>query len=456
MANLIYDFLVNSKLSHSENLANDYSNVPEAELEDELCDYRDYVLQSSEEIMKELENTDRISVTIESFGNLPDDNLYKQLVMYVDKIIVDDPLFHHVWFEEDSYSKALNHLMQTKSQDGINRKRLCADMKYILSNSALVLCGILKFFPISLLHDKRKDIPIYYSENYFEDLIPSEYRKFFLEKVKVNNIVNNRINFSDPLVLGRNIFIKFDDVPINRCSGYVLMETKFEEVDRDKGHFSMLSHIPDELPSQSTFNNWVRQSVNKAAGKIYKETMDEVVFSKQFNSMYLTQSSFTSNLLSIPFHPMESISSDLANLVLNLDLPIIDNIALDTLLSIRTDDGQAFENFRISLQSKLKDLRLINDPIELEKNLENLKLELLEVEINSINKAFRTVTRSLGVDAVLLFGSLITSYFTGGLTMLGVAGALLKGSADYTKYLSEVKENNSYFLWKVKKGSGRI
>jgi len=91
MANLIYDFLINSKLSHPKYVSCDYSNISEEELEDELCDYRDYVLNNSEEIMEELENRDQISVTVESFENPPDDILFKQLVMYVDKIIVDDP-----------------------------------------------------------------------------------------------------------------------------------------------------------------------------------------------------------------------------------------------------------------------------------------------------------------------------------------------------------------------------
>lgn len=64
---------------------------------------------------------------------------------------------------------------------------------------------------------------------------------------------------------------------------------------------------------------------------------------------------------------------------------------------------------------------------------------------------YRKILRSLAVSGIVLTGSLVTSFFTGGLTLIGAAGALAKGGVDYIKYLNDFKENNSYFLWKLSK-----
>lgn len=443
--------MINSKLAYPKYVNTHFHDLSEKEIKDELIKYRDYVMLNSQKIMIEIVSTEQISVVIESFGKLPNETLFKQLIMYVDKIIADDPIFRHVAFDNDSFSKAMNSLMNLKSSTAINRIQLSDDIKYILSNYELILSGILNFYPVGLLHNQQKDIPLYLSENNFANSVPPAYKPFFAQKARVSNIKDNIIKQGFDLELGRNIFVDFDGAPFSRGMGFLLMESAFEETDKGKGYFNMSSHLPNELPSQSSFNIWVEQSINKTAGRIFEETLNEILFSKSFNSMYLTQNTFTSELLSIPYLPTNHISSDLANLALSLDLPIIGDIGLDALLKIRTDDGQAFENFRISLQSKLNELRLITNPVELSQKLENLKHELLEVEINSVNKAYRSIRKNLNIDAAILVGSLVSSYFTGGLTLVGAAGALLKGGTDFSKYFSEVKENNGYFLWKVKK-----
>ena len=453
MSKIVFDFLMDSKLSYPEYVTNDYSGLSEKELKNELNNYRNHLASHLQEHMEEVKNNNQISVAIESFGELPDEELYKQLVMYVDKIIVNDPIYQYTGIERDDYSLALNELMKTQSKNEINRKKLSNAVKYMLSSKALVSTNILKFFPIKLLHRYNEGIPIYYSKNNFADAVPKEYKAFFLERARVTNIKNNIIDFSVPLELGRNIYVDFEGSPMPRGMGYILLETQFEKTDKRTDQYTTISHIPNELPTQATFDLWVTQSINKAAGKIFQETFSEILLAQQFGSMYLTQNSFTAGLLSIPFIPIEQLETDLANIVLNLDLPVINNIALDELLEIRSNDGQAFENFRMSLRSKLKNLRLIDDPIILKKSIENLKHELLEVEIHSVNKAFQDIKRKIGNDTAIFFGSLVSSYSTGGLTLVGAAAALLKGSIDFSNYLSKVKENNGYFLWKVKRAS---
>lgn len=164
--------------------------------------------------------------------------------------------------------------------------------------------------------------------------------------------------------------------------------------------------------------------------------------------MFLANSQFTSDLLSSCI-VKKDVHTDLANLSMQLDLPLFEKISLRDIISIRCNEGEAFHNFRSELNSKLLDLREITDANELRIKLENVSFELTEIQVADVNREYRKIVRNLAGDSVMLTGSLLTSFCTGGLTLLGAAGAVLKGVNDYTKYLSEVKQNNGYFLWKI-------
>ena len=164
--------------------------------------------------------------------------------------------------------------------------------------------------------------------------------------------------------------------------------------------------------------------------------------------MYMTKSQFTSDLLSQTI-AKSNVDSELANLSLNLELPILNEMSVKDLMSIRTQSGEAFYNFRTELNSKLLNLRGLSDKDELQRELENISYEMNNLQVNEVKKEYRKIVKSFGVDTAILTGSLVTSFFTGGLTLIGAAGALAKGGMDYVKYLNEVKENNGYFLWKL-------
>ena len=162
----------------------------------------------------------------------------------------------------------------------------------------------------------------------------------------------------------------------------------------------------------------------------------------------MAKSQFTSDLLSQTI-AKSNVDSELANLSLNLELPILNEMSVKDLMSIRTQSGEAFYNFRTELNSKLLNLRGLSDKDELQRELENISYEMNNLQVNEVKKEYRKIVKSFGVDTAILTGSLVTSFFTGGLTLIGAAGALAKGGMDYVKYLNEVKENNGYFLWKL-------
>lgn len=67
---------------------NEFVGISDTEIEKELQRYREYVLSNISNILDEfVSNTNLISVTIESFYKRPDDNLLKQLALYIDQVI---------------------------------------------------------------------------------------------------------------------------------------------------------------------------------------------------------------------------------------------------------------------------------------------------------------------------------------------------------------------------------
>ncbi len=140
---------------------------------------------------------------------------------------------------------------------------------------------------------------------------------------------------------------------------------------------------------------------------------------------------------------------------MKLELPVVDGLQMNDIISIRQNSGEAFHNFRNALNERLLSLRLINDANELKKRLDNISYELSETQVATVKKEYRKILRSLGVDIAVFSASLLASYYTGGLTLIGAAGAAFKGIGDYKKYLSEVKENNGYFFWKINREASK-
>lgn len=451
MANIVFDFLTESFLFNQEYIETFYSSITNSELRSELRKYREHIQKNIKEIVAEIQHgKDLMNISIESFGHLPDETLLKQIALYLDRVVIPDPVFEHTG-EKGNIHMRLSQIMGIKSSVDIDRQELAVDIKYMKDKTSLVANQFVKFFPVSLLHEPPKNLPIFYSENNYSDALPPEVFKFFYEKAKVSNVdrVDGYMCYKDdePLRLGTTIHVGFDSEHNGMI--YQFMNSDVTDFDERTGKCTFRQYIPDTINEQ-IFRAWVSQSINRAALRTFSETFNELVLSKQADCMYLAKSQFTADLLGLTI-TKKDIYTDLTNLSMQINLPLFDALSLDDIISVRCNDGEAFHNFRTELNSKLLDLRTITDADELRIKLDNVSYELNEVQINDVKKEYNKILRALGIDVVMLTGSLLTSFFTGGLTLIGAAGATVKGASDYAKYLSEVKENNGYFLWKLNK-----
>lgn len=450
MANIAFDFLTESFLFNDEYIENNFSRVSEQELSLELQKYREYIKGNYANLIEETQNNSKLNVSIESAGKLPTEQLLKQLALYMDRIVISDPVFEFTPTKSKIHAP-MSQLMGLNSRAEIDRVKLAQNVKYMKWTTPLVATQFVKYIPISLIHEPPKDLPIHYSPNNFSDDLPKEIFDLFYKNAKVNNVLkkDGTMIYSEEgkLSLGTTIAINFDREHIRGAHIYQFMTSKIRSIDEKNGKLEMMQYIPDSI-SPNDFKLWINQSINRAAISEFQATLNEAVLAKKVNCMYMAKSQFTSDLLSQTI-AKSSVDADLANFSLNLDLPILNEISVQDLMSIRSENGESFYNFRTELNSKLLNLRGLSNKDELQKEIENISYEMNNLQVNEVKKEYRKIVKSLGVDAAVLTGSLVTSFFTGGLTLIGAAGAIAKGGMDYVKYLNEVKENNGYFLWKL-------
>lgn len=450
MANTAFDFLTESFLFNDRYIRDGFKTVSEMELQGELQKYREHIQKNYTDIVQEMHNENELNVSIEAAGELPDEQLLKQLALYMDKVVIDDPIFDFTQLKAGIHVP-MSKLMGVNPNDEIDRRRLAYRAKYMKWSTPLVATQFVKYVPISLIHEPPKELPILYSGNNFSSELSKELYNFFYEKAIVSNVIRENGSMSyregETLEMGTTIAINFDREHIRKGRIYQFVKSKYRNFDEKSGRFEMIQYIPDTI-SERDFKFWVQNSINRAAIGEFRATLNEAILARKLQCMYMAKSQFTYELLT-QIMTKQSVDSDLANLSMNLELPVANGISIGDLLSIRHDNGEAFHNFRTELNSKLLEMRGLTDKIELQMAIENISYELNQTQVNEVKKEYRKILRSFGVDVAVLTGSLVTSFFTGGLTLIGAAGAIAKGSTDYIKYLNEVKENNGYFLWKL-------
>lgn len=450
MSNIAFDFLTHSFLFDERYIGDCFSKVTEQELSSELQKYRDHIQENYIYLAEETKSKSELNITIESAGGLPGEQLLKQLALYMDMVVISDPIFDFTYVKSGMHVP-MSKLMGFNSNNKIDRMRLVRSVKYMKWTTPLVATQFIKYVPVSLIHEPPKELPILYSTDKFSTELSEDLYKFFYKNARLNNVTIEggvmSYKENDELSLGTTIAINFDREHVRKGHIYQFAENKIINLDKKTGRFEMMQCIPDTI-SPNDFDNWVTNSINRAAIAEFRFTLNESMLAKELKCMYMATSQFTSDLLSQTI-AKSSVDSDLANLSMKLELPVLDEISVGDLVNIRANNGEAFYNFRTDLSSKLLSLRGITDQDELRMKIENISYEMSQIQVNEVKREHRKIVKSLSVNTAVLTGSLVTSYFTGGLTLIGAASALAKGGTDYIKYLNEVQEKNGYFLWKL-------
>jgi len=150
-----------------------------------------------------------------------------------------------------------------------------------------------------------------------------------------------------------------------------------ESVSGEDASVELLLSKTTAPPEREEFEAWVFQSINQSAGRIYSRILAENLFASRFNASYLSDSPLVFELLEQTVPLKDDVSINTTNALLNMELPFIENVDVETLMRVRTDEGEAFENFRVALDKQLRDLRLESDPGKLKIKTENAMHELI-------------------------------------------------------------------------------
>jgi hypothetical protein len=451
MSRYIIEYISENLLFDEKYLENRFAGILENELRESLNLYRQYCLSQ----VQNYSPREGIRTNIGYLeGALPSIELIKQMTMYFDSIIVSDPIFEFTY--EQSEAQYARSSLFGEQNTQIARKDLAVSIEYILSLRSAIEAGVIEFLPHSYLYEPSEQTPILYSENHFADALPRELMKWFHENAIVHPVKKVetgglQVLFDEPLEPCRSINVAFKGTASRVGSLYFLSQIETTRADDTTGIIEMYQTFPDTPPPIQQFHLWVAQSLNQAARTFYKQIIMDAQISETINSIYLTSSPFISDTVNKAQLIAKTLKNDVAYKTLDLELPIIKDIQLEDIIRIRQNDGEAFQNFRIYLESKLREVRQIDNPQELFIALENISHELTEVQIREINQKLKQAKRGILADIVVGAAGLLTMVQTGGLSL----SASLIAAWDFQKKIDqtnlEIRENPALFLWKLQK-----
>ncbi|NTW16532.1 MAG: hypothetical protein HGA41_03615 [Syntrophaceae bacterium] len=454
MASRLVEFMKESVLFDKKSIEARYRSLSYKRLESELAKYRDFCVSNFKNPI-ETKNKE-LSVLVEGFNfHKPDRDFLSQSALYVDQVVLNDPLFE-LTKTKGEHDKVASKYLGFSSDEKPDRVQVAQAAIYLRDMKKALQAGFVKFMPMSYLHEPPKEIPLRVSENLFFEVLPSEVLEFFHSHVKIKPLTKTEkgwaITSSEIEQLGRAIAVSFGDSKLPHAL-YFLMQTQVLSIDENTREVKFIQYLPDTPPEPQLFQNWITQSTNQAAKRLFDMIINEMELAHQNEAVYLTRSTFIAALLEKRLKFEQNFTTEITNLALNLDIPVLNNVPLNTILDIREKEGEAFENFRTDLRKRLRGLRQIADQEKLRIEMENTSHELSEVQIHEIDRKIATIKRRMVPDTFILVCGLTAIIQANGLGLAALGYAIDKGIRNYNDYITTVKENPAFFLWKLKEKS---
>lgn len=447
----VIEFMKGSVLFDKKSIESRYRSLSYKRLEKELTRYREFCIEN---LSKSAETKEReLSVLVEGFNFRRTDYAFlSQSALYVDQVVLDDPLFVLTKTKSKQDIVVSEHL-GFSTDDRPDRARIAQTAGYLNKMKKAIKTGFLRFSPISYLHEPPQDVPLRASENLFFEVLPVKVLEFFHKNASIKLLKKTEkgwaITGEELEQLGRAIAITFGDSAAPHAI-YFLLQTKILSYDENTGQVKFAQYLPDTLPEPQLFQNWITQSTNQAGKRIFDQVLNETDLARQNGAIYLTRSTFIAELLAQQLKLEQDFTTDIVNLTFNLNLPVLKDVPLDTILEIRQKEGEAFKNFRTDLQKKLRGLRQMTDQEKLRSEMENLSHELVEVQIHEIDRKIKTIKRKMIPDAFIFVFGLTAVIQANGLGIPALLYSIDKGYRTYSDYITTVKENPAFFLWKLK------
>ena len=443
MSNIIYKFLNESFLLRNDYIDTSYSQVSDRELMNELQKYREFCIKNIQSLLSDI-NLYKHDIKIFTAKSLIDIPRLMQTALYMDQVTLPDPIFEHS-YENSQFSNTLAQFNGI-TNESINRITLSKSAKLLKSLVPMVEVGYVKLFPVSYFFEPQSEIPLIAPTT--SAVLPENIMRLYVDNADIKSFTKNgqHITFDKTLQLRRDITIKFDS-DSNESFFYQLFEQKILGYDEATRIAQVAMSIPNHPPSKESFESWVSQSLYQSAFNHYTNLFKEIQLANAFKSQYITHSSFIGKLLNRSVD--KEIKSFTAECVLNFDLHFFKNIDIQTLMSIRQNDGEEFAVFRRELEKQFRVLRTEYNIDILRSKIADITHEMTEVQVAAINAKVNNLKKgvlaNIGLGVLGLSGSIATS----GISLLATAVATVNGYKTYNDYQQKIRENPSFFLWKI-------
>ena len=211
----------------------------------------------------------------------------------------------------------------------------------------------------------------------------------------------------------------------------------------------------------------VEAKVGNRSAQIAKMDLASEVFNDHL--VELTSDVAAAHQYDLPLGLVQSISGQMlqmsrptsvADVVFQLELPVLDGISTIDLIRIRREQSEYFSSFRNALTRAARDRLNLHPADSSDVAAEQIRTDVIEPELEKIRQRLASAERSLAkkTSIGLLLGALTTTcglLFGAPTPLAGSAGVAavvgITGTAA-SKHIDEVREvslNDMYFLWKA-------
>lgn len=449
MSHYVYEYLADTFILHIEHIKENYRRFTDDEITQLLQDYREYSLNLLNSQSLTIASSEE-SISSIATGTMSDLSSLKRTALYLDQIVVSDPVFEQSrLFSEVDVSLA--KFIGKKEENLIDRVSLSRAAQKLIDLRPFVVGGYVKLYPLSYHQERQGNVPFLYSNVGFEDALPKNLLKYYNRRAKVRtvNAVDGKLMVMEHLENCRQIDIQFEGMRGGFGMGYTLTSGEFEALDEDV-NFLLKQNIPTTLPELDVFDGWVKQSINRTARNHFDDLQKRILLAEQLNCIFCCEYEFENNLLRT--NPKnDKIPSNTLKSTLEIDVPYLDSVSVEDLMSLRNSDGEAFQNFRLEHERIVRSARHETSPEKVRAIVEDGHHELLEVQVKQLTPKIKSYRRIMSIEGIIGVAGLAASIPTGGVSVYVTVLAALAGCKSYLEYASKLKSNPCYFMWKVKK-----
>jgi hypothetical protein len=449
MGTLVYDFLNDSLLFDESLLEDNYREIDEARLEEELASYRLFITECLDDLHQEIGADNSL---LRLFGNKDHFTIDRlnQAAFYLDQVVLSDPLFPLTHTSSD-IAQSMKSYLGVPEDPLVNRSELTAAIRRMQSLRPMIAADYVKFYPSSFHSEPPEKMPVNFSEDGYESALPPKLMQYYRKNVVARSMrkIDKVLVVDNELRIGRGLAIGFKDDNSDLFQLYHYWQQEVAKIDEDTRTVYFQMTLPEEDPPVEEWKNWVAQSINQSALGHFTNIIQDLSLCEELNASYITNSEFTINLLRQP-NQAKNIKDYTAECVINLELPFLSNINTRDLMSIRQSDGEAFALFRRELEKHLRDARHESDPEKVRAKIDDIVHELRDVQLTRVEQKVRELKRGALAESLIAIGGLAGTVLTSGTSLAATLIAASAGYHTYSEYREKVRENPAYFLWKVK------